>query len=328
MAPPHTLSLLIAALLTCPLLSCTPTFANFLGFGYPASLYTGGSCQSYTATLPLYYYSQPAGSQNIGCGDGATDTCWALRYVPTFTSSGSASLTASLHGTSSVAPTVSATPSVTLFPSGAACDSNATCANFACLGGFCCSPNAVRQGCRTCLANTGTCLLNSPGESCASAADCGTDECRSGCCCSASAARTVGCTACRCWSAEGTNASTAGVCTASAVANGTMPAAATLPCGGGTSVNTTIPLSRIISFPAGANVNDAVPLVYLPATSPLNDGGNDIVVATASTCAAYAAVASAAKCTAARTFVLPTGTYYYLGTAAALGMDATPGCPA
>ena len=52
------------------------------------------------------------------------------------------------------------------------------------------------------------------------------------------------------------------------------------------------------------------------------------MIATASACAAYAAVGPAAKCTAARTYVLPTGTYFYLGTAAALGMAATPGCPA
>ena len=213
-------------------------------------------------------------------------------------------------------------------PPGAACVSNASCASGSCLGGFCCSATAKAAGCVSCQPGTGSCALFSPGEPCASSADCGTNLCLARCCCALAATQTVGCTACRCWAAGGTNASTAGACAAAAAANGTAPVAATLPCGGDTSVNATVSLSRVISFPAGANVNDAAPLVFLPTTSPLNDGGEDLVIATASACAAYAAVAPAAKCTAARTYVLPTGTYYYLGTAAALGMAATPGCPA
>jgi hypothetical protein len=51
----------------------------------------------------------------------------------------------------------------------------------------------------------------------------------------------------------------------------------------------------------------------------------DIVVASPAACAAFAAAFSASQCSAL-TYALSTGTYYYLGTAAALGMTATPSC--
>jgi hypothetical protein len=81
-------------------------------------------------------------------------------------------------------------------------------------------------------------------------------------------------------------------------------------------------------FPPAANVPDATPLVFLPATAALNSLGVDVIIATASACAAYAAVPGAARCSAALTYALPAGTYFYLGTAAELGMAATPGCGA
>ena len=69
------------------------------------------------------------------------------------------------------------------------------------------------------------------------------------------------------------------------------------------------------------------PLVFLPAASPLNTFGVDIVVASPAACAAFSAAFSASQCSAL-TYALSTGTYHYLGTAAALGMTATPSCGA
>ena len=91
--------------------------------------------------------------------------------------------------------------------------------------------------------------------------------------------------------------------------------------------NATVALSSVIAFPASANVADATPLVFLPAATPLNTYGVDVIVATPAACAAFAANGAAATCSA-RTFVLPGGTYYYLGTASALGMAPAPSCAA
>ena len=66
-------------------------------------------------------------------------------------------------------------------------------------------------------------------------------------------------------------------------------------------------------------------MVFLPAAAPINSYGVDIIVACASACAAYSANGAATQCTGA-TFALPDGTYYYLGTASALGMTAAPTC--
>ena len=86
-------------------------------------------------------------------------------------------------------------------------------------------------------------------------------------------------------------------------------------------------LSRVIAFPPASNVTDAVPLVLLPAASPLNTYGVDIVVATASACAAFSSNAAATQCSAF-SYALSSGTYYYLGPASALGMTSTPSCAA
>jgi hypothetical protein len=92
-------------------------------------------------------------------------------------------------------------------------------------------------------------------------------------------------------------------------------------------LSTTVSLSRVIAFPPSFNVTGASPLVFLPAASPLNTYGVDIIVASPSACAAFSASLSASQCSAF-SYTLSTGTYYFLGTAAALGMAATPSCAA
>ena len=93
--------------------------------------------------------------------------------------------------------------------------------------------------------------------------------------------------------------------------------------------------SQLIALP---NVTDAAPLLFLPAASPLNAQGQDLVLATAQACAAYAAlVGSPTRCDMARLFPIPSASsssssspaaaYYYLGLASDLGMAASsPSC--
>lgn len=247
--------------------------------------------------------------------NGAT---WSLLSGPTI----SADAAGTWSGTwSGVGPSPSA---------GAACTSNASCASGACRSGACCSASAVRAGCTGCAPGSGSCLTYSPGDACASAFDCASNLCLAGCCCAASALQTVGCTACTCWANASTTAATAGTCAAPAPApippsNTTLP----LPCNGSLTLNATIAPSRVIAFPASANVTGASPpLMFLPAASPLNAFGVDIIVASAPACAAFASNAAATRCSAASTYALPEGTYYYLGAAASLGMAAAPACAA
>ena len=56
--------------------------------------------------------------------------------------------------------------------------------------------------------------------------------------------------------------------------------------------------------------------------------GVDIILATSSTCAAYASLAggSGLTCTLSRAFIVANTLYYYLGTAAALHMGPAPQC--
>lgn len=214
-------------------------------------------------------------------------------------------------------------------PPGAMCAFDAACASSACRGGFCCSATSALLSCSTCSMQSGSCLTFSPGETCASPFDCATNVCRGGCCCAASAANTAGCTACRCLGANGTTPASAGECSASAAGDfpsSTSPTA-TLPCNSSSEVNSTVALSRVISFPPAANVSGAMPLVFVPATSPLNNVGVDIIVASPAACAAYEANGATARCDA-RSYALPDGTYYYLGTAASLGMAPAPSCDA
>ncbi len=87
-------------------------------------------------------------------------------------------------------------------------------------------------------------------------------------------------------------------------------------------------LSRVIAFPPSANVGDAVPLLFVPAASPLNPEGFDIILATPSACAALVALPGSATCNQARPFSSGGALYYYLGRADALGMAAAPACAA
>ena len=240
-----------------------------------------------------------------------------------------ANFTTAFVGASSISTCVRSssitTPGAAAASPGSTCFSNAACASAACRGGFCCSNSSALLGCSSCAPSNGACLAVNPGDSCASPLDCATRACLGGCCCSLAASQTAGCTTCRC--AASTNASTAataGACTAPA-----PPAAAnaTPPCNSTMAFNASGPLSRVIAFPAAANVSGASPLVFLPASSPLNAAGIDLVLASAAACAAYSAAAAATQCTAA-TYALASGTYFYFGTAAALGMTATPGCSA
>ena len=208
--------------------------------------------------------------------------------------------------------------------SGSSCSSNASCSSSTCLSGFCCNDAAKALGCLSCQPGTGSCALLSPGEACASAADCGTNLCLGGCCCANSAVQTLGCTACTCWANASTSAATAGSCGSSSLAATTNT---TLQCNASVSLPAAVPLSRVIAFPSSANVSDASPLMLLPATSPLNTYGEDIIVATASACAAFTSNGAATQC-ASFSYALSSGTYYYLGSAASLGMTSTPSCAA
>ena len=156
--------------------------------------------------------------------------------------------------------------------------------------------------------------------------DCGTNMCQ-GCCCAASALVVPGCVSCKCWSDPGTTAASAGTCTSPAPPPSTPPNV-TLPCNATASASGALELSRVIAFPSALNVADAVPLLFLPAGSPLNREGVDIVVATASACAAFSALPDSSQCAQARAFALPGGPYFFLGPAAALGMTAAPACAA
>ena len=150
--------------------------------------------------------------------------------------------------------------------------------------------------------------------------------CVGGCCCASSALR-ANCTACSCWSDPATTAATAGACAAPAPARAPT-STAQLQCGNETSVSATVPTAARITFPTALNVADAAPLVVLPSTSYLNTIGEDVIVATASACDAYAALRAPTQCDRARTFVTDFGVRFYLGTAAALGMAAAPQCAA
>jgi len=90
--------------------------------------------------------------------------------------------------------------------------------------------------------------------------------------------------------------------------------------------NASAAVSAIGAFPAALNVTDAEPLLLLPAASPLNPAGADVILASASACAAYAALGSATQCSRARAFATDNGVMFLLGAAAALGMVPAPAC--
>ncbi len=98
-------------------------------------------------------------------------------------------------------------------------------------------------------------------------------------------------------------------------------------CNASVALSVNVTAARVIAFPPGAGVTEAVPLTFLPAVSPLNTLGVDIIVASPSACAAFnATVGAGARCDASRLYSLPSGVFYYLGTAQALGMTAAPSC--
>ena len=198
------------------------------------------------------------------------------------------------------------------------------------------------MGCTTCAVNTGVCVLYSPGDACASGSDCGTNLCLGGCCCAYSAILSVGCTACQCWGARGGGSSSSSAVTSGAAASPfpvttTANAGActanpamtlTLPCNSSVSIPSAAALSRVISF--GNLSVGADPLLLLPSVSPLNTWGADAILASAPACAAFSASQGSQRCsTAVQVHTSAAGVaYYYLGSAAALGMAAAPGCAA
>ena len=101
-----------------------------------------------------------------------------------------------------------------------------------------------------------------------------------------------------------------------------------LPCNSSVSIPAAAAQSRVISF--GNLAVGADPLFLLPSVSPLNTWGADVVIASAPACAAFSASQGTQRCsTAVQVYVSAAGVpYYYLGSAAALGMTATPGCSA
>lgn len=318
-------------------LSCTPCPSSyFCSSGSPVLCPPGSYCP-FSGSAPALC---PAGTSNPSgsTSDSACIPCAVGSYQP---STGQAfclacpSNTFSAPGSLICCPAgYNATPGVyqcsaaalslasTLHQgTGFFCTSNSSCATgAACRGGYCCNSAATRMGCSACAPGTGSCATFSPGEACASNFDCASTLCLSGCCCTASAMQTPGCSACACWTNASTTPATAGICAASP--STVTPA---LLCNATFSLTTPTALSRVITFPAVFNAG-AMPLMLLPATSPLNSLGQDIVVASPEACAAFAATPAAAQCATAQPYSLSSGTYYYLGTAAALGMVATPGC--
>ena len=73
-------------------------------------------------------------------------------------------------------------------------------------------------------------------------------------------------------------------------------------------------------------MTEAVPLLFLPAASPLNTAGGDVILASPSACAAYAALGGAVQCARERAFATDVGIMFYLGPAPALGMVPAPAC--
>ena len=271
---------------------------------------------------------------------------------PSITESAAGSATSSPSASSSVTSPASATPTPSaspLLPAGSLCTFDSACATSACRGGFCCAPTAARAGCAICVANTGTCLLNSPGDPCASNADCGTDLCAGDCCCASSALLSPGCTACACWTNASTTAATAGACVAGGGSDGgrgtTIIYNQYFAAGAQVVLNTCgEPAGRqrchaCEAFDASQQVDG---LFILPSAHPLNPSpGVDLAVGLPGSCGTLAAAAAAEgvppaemaamlPCLALPSFVIIDGvSYVVLGPAASLGLAALPeGCMA
>ncbi len=110
--------------------------------------------------------------------------------------------------------------------------------------------------------------------------------------------------------------------------SGVPLANSSLYCNASVALSSNVSQSRVIAFPSGSGVAEATPLVYLPASSPLNTFDQDVIVASPSACTAFSSIEGSHTCNTTRAFSLPSGVYYYLGAASALGMTGTPNCGA
>lgn len=97
-----------------------------------------------------------------------------------------------------------------------------------------------------------------------------------------------------------------------------------LYCNASVALSTSVSLDRVITFPNGTT--GIPPLLYLPSASLYNALADDIIVASPSACASFAITPGASQCDAGNTYALPSGTFFYLGKAASLGMTAAPNC--
>ena len=315
--------------LTC--VPCSPSY--YCPAGVPLLCPIGSFCTgSFTAALC------PSGTYNSLPGMSSSNACIPCPVNTFQPSPGQSSCTPCPSGTSSTPGSLVCCAAGQASLAGSAlcgsatldssCTSNASCPSLACRGGYCCNAAAARMGCQSCQPGTGSCATYSPGEACSSAFDCASNLCLGGCCCAASALTTAGCTGCRCWANASTTPATAGMCT-SPTFSPALPTYATLSCNASTSLNTSVALSRVITFPQALNVTDAVPLMFLPAASPLNTFGFDIVLATLKACAAFAATPNSPQCSLSGlvySLGSPPQPYFFLGGADALGMAAAPGC--
>ena len=323
-------------------LTCSPCPASYFCISGTPVICPAGSYCPFNSLNPI---ACPAGKRSAAIGAVSSVTCTACA-AGSWSESGASTCTSCPSGMTSSSGSTSYSACTdqsgggsggggsggggapSLARPGASCSSDTSCPSGACRGGYCCSDSSAFLGCSTCSFQTGACLTVNPGDACSSPFDCASGACLGGCCCSASALMTVSCSACRCLSVNGTTASIAGKCTSSSMAipPATEQTMASVPCDSSSDTqNSSVALSRVINFPPSAYVSGITPLVFIPATAPINTFGVDIIVASASACAAYANNGAKSSCSAL-TFVLPDGTYYYLGSALSLGMAAAPKC--
>ena len=109
-----------------------------------------------------------------------------------------------------------------------------------------------------------------------------------------------------------------------------LPLSSAINCTASSAPGVLLSPSQLITFPGLAANPAAPPLIFLPVASPLNTAGMDLILASAAACATFNATAgSATLCDFTRQVPVAGSTYYYLGTAASLGMSAAgPTCGA
>jgi hypothetical protein len=290
---------------------------------------TGSATMTTTTTSSAMATSSRSASPTATGSVSSTTTSTASMSQ---TGSMSAIVTATSMNTKSASARSSSTATAMPQPAGAPCLENYGCSSRLCRGGFCCAAAAARANCSACTAGGGGCLARIPGELCASNFDCQTNLCAGGCCCSSSALQIPTCSSCKCWDAPNATAADMGSCLATPpplLASFPGPIVnATLACTSNTSTEAAVAPSAVIAFPAVLNVTDAVPLLFLPATSPLNTMGIDVILASPSACSAYATLGGSTQCSHSRAFATDAGIMFFLGTAAALGMVPAPACAA